>query len=160
MFTSSEAGALQGGYGRDMSYQIARAHIRDLPRVKPLWKSMLRRYADVAGGDWPVRDPATAWARRHEEYLSWLNEGAGVIFLAIDSETQGIYLLNEFRNVSREDLSALCLDLLDRGLGERLCSYIHLDGDLTTTKNLLNSNICCIENDCIAVLGCCPLLKK
>ncbi len=90
MFTSSEAGALQGGYGRDMSYQIARAHIRDLPRVKPLWKSMLRRYADVAGGDWPVRDPATAWARRHEEYLSWLNEGAGVIFLAIDSETQDV----------------------------------------------------------------------
>ncbi len=73
-----------------MSYQITRAHIRDLPRVKPLWKSMLRRYADVAGGDWPVRDPATAWARRHEEYLSWLNEGAGVIFLALDSESEDV----------------------------------------------------------------------
>lgn len=69
-----------------MRYEITRAHLRDLPRVKPLWKSMLRRYADVMGPNWPVRDPSEAWARRHEEYLNWLNDGAGAVYLALDTE--------------------------------------------------------------------------
>ncbi len=73
-----------------MPYEISRAHIPDLPRVKPLWKAMLARYAEVAGADWPIRDARSAWARRHEEYMMWLNDGAGVLFLATDSDTSEV----------------------------------------------------------------------
>jgi ribosomal protein S18 acetylase RimI-like enzyme len=69
-----------------MSYVIARAHIRDLPRVKPFWKAMLQSYVRLASADFPVRDPNEAWARRHDEYHMWLNEGAGMLFLATDPE--------------------------------------------------------------------------
>ena len=73
-----------------MSYEIARAHIRDLPRVKPFWKAMLKSYVRLMGDDLPVRDPGEAWARRHDEYHKWLNEGGGMIFLATDTETDQI----------------------------------------------------------------------
>ena len=75
---------------RDRSYEIARAHIRDLPRVKPFWKAMLKSYVRLMGDDLPVRDPGEAWARRHDEYHKWLNEGGGMIFLATDTETDQI----------------------------------------------------------------------
>ena len=69
-----------------MRYQIARAHIRDLPRVKPFWKAMLQSYVRLMGEDLPVRDPSEAWARRQDEYHAMLNEGAGMLFLATDTE--------------------------------------------------------------------------
>ena len=69
-----------------MSYVIARAHIRDLPRVKPFWKAMLESYVRLSGPDFVVRDPNEAWARRHDEYHMWLNEGAGMLFLATDPD--------------------------------------------------------------------------
>ena len=71
-----------------MRFEITRAHIRDLPRVKPFWKAMLRSYVDLMGSDLPVRDPSEAWARRHEEYLTWLNEGAGMVFIATDTHAE------------------------------------------------------------------------
>lgn len=69
-----------------MSVTIQRAHVRDVSRVKPLWKLLLQRYRAYAAGDWPVRDPKEAWERRHQDYLSWINDGMGVIYLATDSE--------------------------------------------------------------------------
>ncbi|GMA40074.1 GNAT family N-acetyltransferase [Mobilicoccus caccae] len=69
-----------------MTVRIERAHVRDVTRVKPLWKLLLQRYRDYAAGDWPVRDPKEAWERRHQEYLSWINDGMGVIYLATDDE--------------------------------------------------------------------------
>lgn len=65
-----------------MAYRIEKAHIRDLKLVKPFWKAMVRQIRDVSAGEWPVRDPDESWQRRHQEYLTWLNDGAGVIFLA------------------------------------------------------------------------------
>lgn len=69
-----------------MPYVIARAHIRDLPKVKPFWKAMLESYVRLAGAELPVRDPSEAWALRHDEYHLWLNEGAGMVFLATDTD--------------------------------------------------------------------------
>ncbi|WP_040158653.1 GNAT family N-acetyltransferase [Mobilicoccus massiliensis] len=69
-----------------MTVRIERAHVRDVNRVKPLWKLLLSRYRDYAGDDWPVRDAKDAWERRHQEYLGWINDGVGVIYLAIDDE--------------------------------------------------------------------------
>ncbi|MDO5628569.1 MAG: GNAT family N-acetyltransferase [Mobilicoccus sp.] len=72
-----------------MTVRIERAHVRDVTRVKPLWKLLVARYQEVAGDDWPVRDPQEAWDRRHQEYMSWINEGAGVLLLALEEECVG-----------------------------------------------------------------------
>ena len=74
-----------------MTVRIERAHVRDVSRVKPLWKMLLQRYQDYAAGDWPVRDPQDAWQRRHQEYLSWINDGVGALFLALaDGEGEDV----------------------------------------------------------------------
>ncbi len=72
-----------------MTVRIERAHARDVNRVKALWKLLLQRYQDYAAGDWPVRDPKDAWQRRHQEYLSWINDGVGVIYVATDDAVEG-----------------------------------------------------------------------
>ena len=65
-----------------MKVRIERAHVRDVKRVKPLWQLLIRRYHDVAGEDWPVREPGEAWQLRHQDYMTWINEATGVIFIA------------------------------------------------------------------------------
>lgn len=69
-----------------MPVRIERAHARDLKLVKPLWKTMIRAYADMSDGMWTVREPQEAWERRHQDYLDWINEGTGVVFLARDED--------------------------------------------------------------------------
>lgn len=69
-----------------MTVRIERAHVRDVRRVKPLWQLLVHRYRDVAAGDWPVREPDEAWQRRHQDYLVWINEATGVVFIAWDGE--------------------------------------------------------------------------
>ncbi|WP_168583673.1 GNAT family N-acetyltransferase [Gephyromycinifex aptenodytis] len=69
-----------------MTVRIERAHVRDVKRVKPLWQLLVQRYADVAADDWPVRDANDAWQRRHQDYLTWINEASGVIFIAWEGE--------------------------------------------------------------------------
>ncbi len=70
-----------------MRIHIDRAHVRDLTKVKPLWKRMIADYKEMSDGIWVIREPQEAWQRRHQEYLDWINDGGGVIFLATDSET-------------------------------------------------------------------------
>ncbi|MDO5696601.1 MAG: GNAT family N-acetyltransferase [Dermatophilus congolensis] len=65
-----------------MTFQIDRAHVRDISRVKPLWKQMVNDYASISGRVWRVLEPSEAWQRRLQEYLSWINEASGVIFIA------------------------------------------------------------------------------
>ncbi|GAB76497.1 glutamate-5-semialdehyde dehydrogenase [Austwickia chelonae] len=123
-----------------MRYQITRAHLRDLSRVKPLWKAMLSRYVDVIGPTCPVRNPGEAWARRHEEYLNWLNDGAGVVYLATDSEDSDRvvgYAALHFRvSGSAFDMGerfgeleslAVSEDVRGQGLGSRLLEACRLE---------------------------------
>lgn len=70
-----------------MGYSIARAHIRDLKSVKPFWKSMVKQYSQALGDNLPVRSPEDAWQRRHQEYLTWINDGNGVIYVATNDDT-------------------------------------------------------------------------
>ena len=65
-----------------MTFQIDRAHVRDISRVKPLWKQMVTDYAAISGGVWTVLEPNEAWQRRMQEYLSWINDASGVILIA------------------------------------------------------------------------------
>lgn len=73
-----------------MTFRIRRAHVRDLTKVKPLWKAMMARYDDISDGAWQIREPAEAWARRHQEYLEWINDATGVVFLAVDDDDEVI----------------------------------------------------------------------
>ncbi len=68
-----------------MTIRIDRAHLRDLTKVKPLWKAMIADYAELSDGLWEVRAPQEAWEHRHQEYLEWINDAGGVVFLATDS---------------------------------------------------------------------------
>lgn len=65
-----------------MTFQIDRAHVRDISRVKPLWKQMVADYGSITGGVWRVLEPGEAWQRRLQEYLSWINDATGVLFIA------------------------------------------------------------------------------
>ena len=47
---------------------------------------MVADYREMSDGIWAVREPQEAWQRRHQEYLDWINDAGGVIFLATDSE--------------------------------------------------------------------------
>jgi len=69
-----------------MSFHIQRAHVRDLTKVKSLWMSMVASYRELAQDTWAVRDPAEAWQLRLQEYLEWINDATGVVFLALDEE--------------------------------------------------------------------------
>ncbi|MDO5712220.1 MAG: GNAT family N-acetyltransferase [Micrococcales bacterium] len=71
-----------------MTIRIDRAHLRDLTKVKPLWKAMLADYRELSDGVWEVREPQEAWQRRHQEYLEWINDAGGVVFLATDTDTE------------------------------------------------------------------------
>ena len=73
-----------------MAYSIERAHIRDLAKVKPFWKAMVEHYHDTLAGQWPVRTPEQAWQLRHQEYMTWINEGTGVVFIARDAHKEAV----------------------------------------------------------------------
>lgn len=73
-----------------MSIRIERAHARDLTKVKRLWKAMITDYQQLSDGLWEVHEPGEAWARRHQQYLEWINDATGVVFLATDVESEEV----------------------------------------------------------------------
>ncbi len=114
-----------------MPYSIERAHIRDLAKVKPFWKKMVEHYHDTLAGQWPVRSPDAAWQLRHQEYMTWINEGTGVVFVATDEGQQPVgYAALHFSSVGSTfdlgdaygELESLAVDPAhrNRGLGARL----------------------------------------
>ena len=73
-----------------MTFRIERAHARDLTKVKHLWKVMIADYERLSDGVWEVREPSEAWARRHQQYLEWINDAGGIVFLAFDPDTDEV----------------------------------------------------------------------
>lgn len=73
----------------NMTFRIDRAHVRDITKVKPLWKQMVSDYSDISGGEWQVLTPAEAWQLRMQEYLSWINDATGMILLATVTGPEG-----------------------------------------------------------------------
>lgn len=67
-----------------MTLKIERAHVRDIAKVKPLWKLMVSEYATLSGGKWRVLGPDEAWQLRLQEYLSWINDATGFVYVATD----------------------------------------------------------------------------
>ena len=113
-----------------MTFHIERAHVRDLTKVKPLWKAMIHHYATITDGLWAVREPTEAWQRRHQEYLNWINDATGVIFLAVqDEEVIGYAALHLIESGATFDFGekfgdietlAVAPEHRDRGVGSAL----------------------------------------
>lgn len=72
-----------------MTVRITRARARDLTKLKRLWKAMISDYVDFTDGVWQVREPQDAWQRRLQEYLEWINDGTGIVFVAVDEGEPG-----------------------------------------------------------------------
>ena len=65
-----------------MDCRVRRADVTDVDSLEPLWVSMVDHHREVAGDDWPVRASGEAWSIRRQEYLTWLGDGSGTLFLA------------------------------------------------------------------------------
>jgi ribosomal protein S18 acetylase RimI-like enzyme len=62
--------------------RIRRGDISDVAGLEPLWISMVDHHRAIAGEEWPVRRSVDAWAIRRQEYLGWLADGTGTLFVA------------------------------------------------------------------------------
>ncbi len=65
-----------------MGHVIRRGGLGDVEQLRPLWVSMLEHHREVSGRAWPVRSADEAWRRRREEYVAWLGDGTGTLFVA------------------------------------------------------------------------------
>jgi ribosomal protein S18 acetylase RimI-like enzyme len=54
----------------------------DVDALALLWRAMVEHHRDVVAGQVPVRQGEDSWQRRRQEYLSWLEDGSGLLFLA------------------------------------------------------------------------------
>jgi ribosomal protein S18 acetylase RimI-like enzyme len=66
--------------------EIRRGAISDVDGLEPLWGAMVEHHRDIAGHTWPVRDGGEAWSRRRKEYLAWLTDGTGTLFVAASGD--------------------------------------------------------------------------
>lgn len=73
-----------------MGQLISRGGLGDVDSLEPLWMSMVEHHREVSGRTWPVRSAAGAWAIRREQYMSWLGDGSGTLFLATGSDGGGL----------------------------------------------------------------------
>lgn len=65
-----------------MDIEITPGSPTDLDLLAPLWTAMVEHHREVVAGQVPVRDAGEAWKRRRREYVSWLEDGTGLLFLA------------------------------------------------------------------------------
>jgi ribosomal protein S18 acetylase RimI-like enzyme len=72
-----------------MKFLVRPAEATDVGRLMPLWISMVEHHRAVAGGQWPVRDAGEAWSIRRRQYLDWLADGSGILFVADPAEPAG-----------------------------------------------------------------------
>src|SRR5919108_1460976 len=62
--------------------EITSGSLADVDVLAPLWKGMVEHHRDVVAGQVPVRDAEEAWQRRRGEYVSWFEDGSGLLFIA------------------------------------------------------------------------------
>jgi ribosomal protein S18 acetylase RimI-like enzyme len=62
--------------------EITLGGLTDVDELAPLWTAMVEHHREVVAGQVPVRDAEDAWQRRRREYVSWLQDGTGLLFLA------------------------------------------------------------------------------
>jgi len=62
--------------------EITPGDLTDLDSLAPLWMAMVEHHRTVVAGRVPVRPAPEAWERRRHEYVTWLRDGSGLLFLA------------------------------------------------------------------------------
>jgi ribosomal protein S18 acetylase RimI-like enzyme len=62
--------------------EITSGSLTDVDALAPLWMGMVEHHRAVVAGRVPVRAADEAWERRRREYVSWLEDGSGLLFLA------------------------------------------------------------------------------
>jgi ribosomal protein S18 acetylase RimI-like enzyme len=65
-----------------MDIEITSGALGDVDALAPLWKAMVEHHRTVVAGQVPVRPAGESWERRRREYVSWLEDGSGLLFLA------------------------------------------------------------------------------
>ncbi len=58
------------------------AAVSEVPALEKLWKAMVEHHRGLVADHWPVLAADVAWERRRKQYLAWLTEDSGFIFIA------------------------------------------------------------------------------
>src|ERR1700761_459207 len=111
-----------------MEHRIVELEVGDVDLVEGLWKEMVGHHRELTGHTYPVRDTETAWRRRREQYVSWLESGAGSLYLVPGEGAEAAPLGYAFLRVTSSgatwnlgdrvgDLESLSVTAAARGLG-------------------------------------------
>ena len=65
-----------------MTIDVHQGGLNDLADVEPLWKAMLDHHRVLTGDRLAVRGNDESWHLRGTEYVGWLVDGSGMLFLA------------------------------------------------------------------------------
>lgn len=65
-----------------MDIEITSGGLPDVDALAPPWMAMVEHHRTVVAGRVPVRAAGEAWEQRRRQYVSWLEDGSGLLFLA------------------------------------------------------------------------------
>jgi GNAT superfamily N-acetyltransferase len=69
--------------------RIVELEVGDVDLVEGLWKEMVAHHQRVLGDAVPERDPEESWRMRRAQYVRWLENGEGMLFLAPGEGAEG-----------------------------------------------------------------------
>jgi len=73
-----------------MTIDVRHGGLGDIDDVEPLWSSMLEHHRVLTGHELPMRRRDQSWVLRREEYVGWLEEGSGMLFLARSGDSAAL----------------------------------------------------------------------
>ncbi|OJU86231.1 MAG: hypothetical protein BGO11_18985 [Solirubrobacterales bacterium 70-9] len=111
-----------------MERRIVELGVGDVDLVEGLWKEMVENHRELTDHTYPVRDTETAWRRRRDQYVAWLEAGEGHLFLVPGEGAAGAPLGYAFLRVGSSgptwnlgdsvgDLESLSVTAAARGMG-------------------------------------------
>ncbi len=71
-----------------MNIKVTAGGEADVASLQALWVSMVEYHRDLVGDEWPVRPAEQAWSLRQAQYLRWLEDGTGLLFVARDGDAE------------------------------------------------------------------------
>ena len=123
--------------------EIARHGAEALDEIEALWLTLKDHHGACTPGD-PVRDDATSWAMRREEYRAWLGEDGAFLLVARDADHPIAFALvrphgpgptwvDPPRYAIVQDL-AVATDARGGGVGRRLLDRVHEESGCDTVE--------------------------
>ncbi len=65
-----------------MAIEVSAGTFNDVDSLAPLWMALVEHHREVVDQQCPVRAPEQAWAPRRQQYLKWLGDASGLLFVA------------------------------------------------------------------------------